>query len=84
MERTNIYLTREQQIRLYERAKEQGVSKSEVIRQLLDGALGITRAAPEVEKVLRASFGLWADRSDEEIEEILSWRREVPLERLKR
>lgn len=84
MDRTNIYLTSEQHRRLADRGKELGVSKSEVIRQLLDEALGITRHSPEVEGALRSSFGLWADRSDEEIDEVLAWRREAPLDRLMR
>jgi len=84
MERTNIYLTEEQQNRLGDRAKDEGVTKSEVIRRLLDEGLGISRRQERVDEALDASRGIWSDRTDAEIAEVLSWRREAPLSRLDR
>jgi hypothetical protein len=84
MERTNIYLTEEQQKRLTNRASEMGVSKSELVRRLLDEGLGIARRQDRIEQALETSRGIWADRTDDEIDEILSWRREAPLARLDR
>ncbi len=57
MERTSIYLTEEQQKRLANRAGEMGVSKSELIRRLLDEGLGISRRQARVEEALNASLG---------------------------
>ncbi len=84
MERTNIYLTAEQQKRLANRSSEMGVSKSELVRRLLDEGLGIARRQDRIEQALEASRGIWADRTDDEIDEILSWRREAPIARLDR
>jgi len=84
MERTNIYLTEEQQKRLGDRAGQMGVSKSELVRRLLDEGLGIARRQDRIEQALETSRGIWADRTDDEIDEILSWRREAPLVRLDR
>ncbi|MEE9178917.1 MAG: CopG family transcriptional regulator [Acidimicrobiia bacterium] len=84
MGRTNIYLTEEQQKRLANRAIELGVSKSELIRRLLDEGLGISRRQARVEEALDASRGIWSDRTDDEIAEVLSWRRQAPLIRLDR
>jgi len=84
MERTSIYLTEEQQKRLANRANEMSVSKSELIRRLLDEGLGIARRPELTERALEASRGIWSDRTDDEIAEVLSWRREAPLVRLDR
>ncbi len=84
MERTNIYLTEEQQNRLGDRAKDEGVTKSEVIRRLLDEGLGISRRKARVDEALDASRGIWSDRTDDEIAEVLAWRHEAPLSRLDR
>ena len=84
MQRTNIFLTEEQQKRLQRRAKEEGVSKSRLIRRILDEALAITKTTVSVEEVVRSSSGIWADRTAEELQKVLRWRREAPLERLGR
>lgn len=84
MQRTNIYLTEEQQKRLHRRAQEEGVSKSMLIRQMLDEALAITQNTASVEEAIEKSSGLWADRDDDELDNVLAWRREVPLQRLTR
>jgi hypothetical protein len=82
MQRTNIFLTEEQQERLDRRAVEEGVSKSSLIRRILDEALDITRATVSVEDAIRVTSGIWADRDQADLDDILKWRRETPLERL--
>jgi hypothetical protein len=82
MQRTNIYLTEEQQERLDRRAVEEGVSRSSLIRRILDEALAITRATVSVEEVIRVTSGIWADRDQADLDDVLKWRREAPLERL--
>ena len=83
MERTNLYLTKEQQRRLASRAKAEGVTKSFIVRRILDEALAITVPTPSVQKALAESFGIWSDRSETQLAEVLVWRKEVPLQRLK-
>lgn len=82
MQRTNIFLTEEQQKRLQRRAVEEGVSKSSLIRRILDEALAIAKTPVSVEDAVRTTSGMWADRSNEELHEVLRWRSEAPLERL--
>ncbi len=82
MQRTNIFLTEEQQRRLTRRAKEQGVSKSGLIRMILDEALDITRASTAPKQAIEATSGIWGDRDDAELDAVLRWRQEVPLQRL--
>jgi hypothetical protein len=82
MQRTNIFLTEEQQKRLRRRAQEEGVSKSGLIRQILDEALAITHATVSIEQAIRVTSGIWADRVEVDLQDVLKWRREDPLERL--
>ena len=84
MQRTNIFLTEEQQKRLQRRAKEEGISKSSLVRRILDEALAIAKTTVSVEDAVRGTSGIWADRTEEELHEVLRWRREAPLERLAR
>ena len=81
MQRTNIFLTEEQQKRLHRRAREEGVSKSSLIRQILDEALAITQSKVSIEEAILATSGVWADRDAADLREVLAWRREAPLER---
>lgn len=62
MHRTNIYLTDEQVVQLDRRARAEGVSRAELIRQLLDRLLGTEsdRLGADV-AAIDASFGLLAD-----------------------
>jgi len=82
MQRTNIFLTEEQQERLHRRAVEEGVSKSSLIRRILDEALAITRATMSLEEAIRVTSGIWADRDQADLDDVLKWRGEAPLERL--
>lgn len=84
MQRTNIFLTEEQQRRLDRRAKEEGVSKSALIRMILDEALDIARASTTPEQAIEATSGIWSDRDDAELDDVLRWREETPLQRLSR
>jgi hypothetical protein len=81
MKRTNIYLTEEQNRLIARRAQALEVSKAEVVRRVLDAGLGITDGT-DVEAALEANFGLWADRSEKEIDDILLWRRADRFDRL--
>lgn len=63
MRRTQIYLTDEQDRLLSERARDQGLSKAEVIRRLLDERLGIGPAQERAEAI-RQSAGVLADYPD--------------------
>ena len=82
MQRTNIFLTDEQQRRLDRRAKEQGVSKSGLIRTILDEALAITQTPATPIQAIGATSGIWSDRNDQELDSVLRWRQELPLQRL--
>jgi len=82
MERTNLYLTEEQQRRLSRRAKAEGVTKSTIVRQILDEALAISAPLRSTENAVAESFGIWSDRSETQLDDVLEWRRETPLHRL--
>ena len=62
MQRTNIYLTDEQQQALAARARMAGTTKSAVLREMLDVAL----AAPApVDDEVRSALAALADRYDD-------------------
>ena len=63
MRRTQIYLTDEQERLLSERARDQGLSKAEVIRRLLDERLG-SGSNKERAEAIRRTAGLLADYPD--------------------
>ena len=63
MRRTQIYLTDEQDRLLSERARDQGLSKAEVIRRLLDERLG-AGSNQERAEAIRRTAGLLADYPD--------------------
>ena len=81
MKRTNIYLTEEQDRRLATRARALSVSKAEVVRRLLDEGLGIAEVT-DIDQALEASFGIWSDRSQKEIEDLRTWRDSDRFDRL--
>ena len=84
MQRTNIFLTEEQQRRLRYRAHQEGVSRSRLIRQILDEALEIAPAPISASDAIRATNGIWADREESDISQVLAWRSEASLDRLSR
>ena len=66
MKRTNIYLGEEQSAAVEDAARARGVSRAELIRQLIDSGLSGTRSA-DLEADLAAideSFGAIADAAD--------------------
>lgn len=67
MRRTNIYLTDEERRRLIVLAAQEGITMAEVVRRILDKALGLSEDGLTVDEALELSAGLWADRSEEEI-----------------
>lgn len=64
MRRTQIYLTEEQRRRLARRAADAGASQAEVIRRILDAALGIARRPDERLAAVDETAGLLADYPD--------------------
>jgi hypothetical protein len=72
MRRTQIYITDQQERRLAERARDEGVSKAEVIRRILDRAFGGDGGEAEALAVIRATAGICADYPDWQ-----EWQRQV-------
>lgn len=64
MHRTQIYLTDEQVRRIADRAADQGVSKAEVIRQILDAELDPDTSDAADRAVILATAGICADYPD--------------------
>lgn len=64
MHRTQIYITKEQDARITQRAADAGVSKAEVIRRMLDEGLGIEDGAKIRRSAIEATAGLLHDAPD--------------------
>jgi predicted DNA-binding protein len=64
MERTQIYLTREQSAALDREAKRTGTTRSHLIREAIEARYGADPDAERVQEALRATAGLWSDRSE--------------------
>jgi hypothetical protein len=64
MHRTQIYLTEEQEQSLAARAADAGVSKAEVVRRLLDIALGLQTGAEQRRRAILATSGLLEEAPD--------------------
>ncbi len=64
MERTQIYLTKEQREALRTIAEQRNKPQSEIIREAIDCYLVDAVKEVDVEKLLEVSFGIWADRDD--------------------
>ena len=64
MERTQIYLTEAQTTELDRRARQQGTTRSHLIREALETYLTPKRDPKEVDAVLDRVFGMWKDRDD--------------------
>lgn len=64
MHRTQIYLTDEQERSIAARARDAGVAKAEVIRRLLDGALGLGSDAEDRRRSILATAGILSDADD--------------------
>lgn len=64
VERTQIYLSREQAAALDREAKRTGTTRSHLIREAIEARYGPERDTDEVREALRATAGLWIDRSE--------------------
>ena len=64
VERTQIYLNRQQSAALDREAKRRGTTRSHLIREAIEARYGADRDPAEALEALRASAGLWADRSE--------------------
>ena len=64
MRRTQLYLTDEQRDRIARQADDAGVSQAEIVRRLLDGALGIDAGTEERVAAIDATAGLLSDAPD--------------------
>jgi predicted DNA-binding protein len=64
MERTQIYLTREQREALRTIAERRDKAQSEIIREAIDRYIVDAVKEVNVEEVLEKTFGIWADRDD--------------------
>jgi hypothetical protein len=78
MERTQIYLSREQATALDREARRRGTTRSHLIREAIEERYRTVRSKDERLEALRASAGVWADRSEtgeEYVERMRSGRR---------
>ena len=64
VERTQIYLSREQAAALDREAKRTGTTRSHLIREAIEARYGPDRSSDEVREALRATAGLWSDRHE--------------------
>lgn len=64
MRRTQIYITDQQDERLAARSHDAGVPKAQVIRAILDEALGLDDGLEERRRALLATAGLLAGEDD--------------------
>jgi sulfite reductase beta subunit-like hemoprotein len=61
MRRTQIYLTEEQRRQLDQRARDAGVPMAEVVRSILDEALGLDEAVEARRQAAEQAFGALQD-----------------------
>jgi len=64
VERTQIYLSREQAAALDREARRTGTTRSHLIREAIEAHYGHDRDADAVRRALRATAGLWSDRRE--------------------
>jgi predicted DNA-binding protein len=64
VERTQIYLTREQARALDREAKRSGTTRSHLIREAVEERYAMRRDASSIEAALRASAGAWTGRRE--------------------
>jgi predicted DNA-binding protein len=65
VERTQIYLSREQAAVLDREAKRRGTTRSHLIREAITERYGAARDRAAIESALRASAGAWLGRRDD-------------------
>lgn len=64
MKRTQIYITEEQDEKIGALADDLGVSKAEIIRQMLNRGLGSEQDEDEARNIIRSTAGLLSDYPD--------------------
>lgn len=64
MERTQIYLSREQAAALDREAKRTGSTRSHLIREAIEARYGAGMDRERIRAALRATAGLWSDRPE--------------------
>lgn len=64
MERTQIYLSKAQAAALDREARRTGSTRSHLIREAIEARFGTGQDPERIERVLRATAGLWADRAE--------------------
>lgn len=64
VERTQIYLSREQAEALDREARRRGTTRSHLIREAIEARYSPDRDADKVREALRATAGLWSDRPE--------------------
>lgn len=64
VERTQIYLSKEQATALDREARRTGTTRSHLIRQAIEARYGTVKDADETAETLRATAGLWRDRTE--------------------
>lgn len=64
MRRTQIYITDEQERLIADEAADAGVAKAEVIRRILDAALGLDTGAAERRRAIAVTAGILPDAED--------------------
>jgi len=65
VERTQIYLSREQAVALDREAKRRGTTRSHLIREAVDQTYLMTPGREQVLAALRASAGAWKGRRED-------------------
>jgi len=64
MRRTQIYITEEQERLIADQAEDAGVPKAEVIRRMLDAALGLDTGAADRRNAILATAGILDDAQE--------------------
>ncbi len=64
LERTQIYLSKEQAAALDREAKRTGTTRSHLIREAIEARYRAPKDREEIERALRATAGLWRDRTE--------------------
>lgn len=64
VERTQIYLSKEQAQALDRESKRRGTTRSHLIREAIDERYRLVRSQAEILGVLRATAGAWKDRTE--------------------
>lgn len=64
VERTQIYISREHASALDREAKRTGTTRSHLIREAIEARYGSDRDSQRIDEALRATAGLWRDRTE--------------------